>query len=50
MLTQLTYLKKSVNQILKDSGKTIERSSNEQYDLVYCAGLFDYLADPICRG
>jgi extracellular factor (EF) 3-hydroxypalmitic acid methyl ester biosynthesis protein len=27
----------------------IERSANEQYDLVYCAGLFDYLADPICR-
>jgi extracellular factor (EF) 3-hydroxypalmitic acid methyl ester biosynthesis protein len=45
----VNLVKKSVNQLLKESGKTIERSANEQYDLVYCAGLFDYLADPICR-
>jgi len=45
--TQLSFLKKSVHQILKDSGKSVE--STEQYDLVYCAGLFDYLTDPVCR-
>jgi extracellular factor (EF) 3-hydroxypalmitic acid methyl ester biosynthesis protein len=42
-------VKKSVNQILKDSGKVIGRSADDQYDFVYCAGLYDYLADPVCR-
>ncbi|HEV2329049.1 MAG TPA: class I SAM-dependent methyltransferase [Verrucomicrobiae bacterium] len=38
------FLKKSVSQILRESG----RADAQRYDLVYCAGLFDYLADPIC--
>jgi extracellular factor (EF) 3-hydroxypalmitic acid methyl ester biosynthesis protein len=42
-------IKKSVNQVLKESGKRVERFASEQYDFVYCAGLFDYLADPICQ-
>ena len=42
-------VKKSVNQILKGEARTIEGSQQNQYDLVYCAGLFDYLSDQICR-
>jgi extracellular factor (EF) 3-hydroxypalmitic acid methyl ester biosynthesis protein len=47
--TPVKLIKKSVNQILKEFGRGIERAPNEQYDLVYCAGLFDYLSDPVCR-
>jgi extracellular factor (EF) 3-hydroxypalmitic acid methyl ester biosynthesis protein len=34
---------------LKDGGRSIQRSSKEQYDYIYCAGLFDYLSDNICK-
>jgi extracellular factor (EF) 3-hydroxypalmitic acid methyl ester biosynthesis protein len=42
-------IKKSVLQILKEAGKTAGQSANPQYDLVYCAGLFDYLPDTVCQ-
>jgi extracellular factor (EF) 3-hydroxypalmitic acid methyl ester biosynthesis protein len=42
-------LKKSVYQILKDSGKSLSLSSGEKYDYIYCAGLFDYLPQEVCR-
>lgn len=44
--TQLQFQKKSVAQVLRhrDAGT----GSEGQYDLIYCAGLFDYLADPVC--
>ena len=47
--TSLQVTRKSVNQILKEAGRTIERNTAEQYDFVYCAGLFDYLSDSLCR-
>jgi extracellular factor (EF) 3-hydroxypalmitic acid methyl ester biosynthesis protein len=37
-------IKKSVAQLIKDSSAFARGS----YDLVYCAGLFDYLPDPVC--
>lgn len=37
--------KKSVAQLLKDKSQF----KRGHYDIVYCAGLFDYLADPICK-
>ena len=42
------YVRKSVQQILKESGRTVSQP-DKQYDLVYCAGLFDYLSDQICH-
>lgn len=42
-------MKKSVFQILKDGGRSLRRSPEEQYDYIYCAGLFDYLSDSVCK-
>ena len=47
--TPVKYVRKSVHHLLKESGKTVERTENNSYDLVYCAGLFDYLTDSVCR-
>ncbi len=46
--TPIEYVRKSVQQILKESGRTIQ-GPPRQYDLIYCAGLFDYLSDQICQ-
>jgi len=45
--TPIRLLKKSVAQVLKDAAKA--GSAGSQYDLVYCAGLFDYLPNVICE-
>jgi extracellular factor (EF) 3-hydroxypalmitic acid methyl ester biosynthesis protein len=42
--TKLSIVKKSVAQLIKDSSSFKKNS----YDLVYCAGLFDYLPDSVC--
>lgn len=47
--TTLTFLKRSVYQLLKESGRAVERSPQHRYDVVYCAGLFDYLVDSVCQ-
>lgn len=40
------FVNKSIRQIIKS-----ERcdSNFDQYDFIYCAGLFDYLSDPFCK-
>jgi extracellular factor (EF) 3-hydroxypalmitic acid methyl ester biosynthesis protein len=45
--TQIDLVEKSVHQILKEAHKF--QSSEGKYDVVYCAGLFDYLSDQVCR-
>jgi extracellular factor (EF) 3-hydroxypalmitic acid methyl ester biosynthesis protein len=47
--TPMRFLKKSVQQILKEGRRAAPRSPNEMFDLVYCAGLFDYLSDSVCK-
>ncbi len=42
-------VKKSVNQILKEGRSAARQKGREQYDYIYCAGLFDYLSDDVCK-
>jgi extracellular factor (EF) 3-hydroxypalmitic acid methyl ester biosynthesis protein len=46
--TPIQLIKKSVVQVLK-GGARAANGAGEKYDFVYCAGLFDYLPDKICR-
>jgi len=46
--TTIRVLKKSVAQLFKEQAKPVPTLGNGKYDLIYCAGLFDYLADPVC--
>jgi extracellular factor (EF) 3-hydroxypalmitic acid methyl ester biosynthesis protein len=48
--TSIKMVKKSVNHILKESFKGSGEGPREgDYDVIYCAGLFDYLEDRICK-
>jgi extracellular factor (EF) 3-hydroxypalmitic acid methyl ester biosynthesis protein len=46
--TNVKFIKKSVHQLLKQISKP--KDWGEKYDLIYCAGLFDYLNDRVCQG
>ncbi|MDX6766201.1 MAG: class I SAM-dependent methyltransferase [Candidatus Methylacidiphilales bacterium] len=46
--TQIRMLQRSVHQILKD-GPEPGAAPGTVYDFIYCAGLFDYLSDRICK-
>ncbi len=43
----IEYIHKSVHQLLKEAVKP-SNTDMESYDMVYCAGLFDYLSDKVC--
>ncbi len=45
--TDFQFIQQSVHQVLKRSARGEKPSA--EYDLVYCAGLFDYLSDRICQ-
>jgi extracellular factor (EF) 3-hydroxypalmitic acid methyl ester biosynthesis protein len=47
--TPIKMVKKSVNHILKETFKTSSSKPEGEYDFIYCAGLFDYLEDRICK-
>lgn len=47
--TRLNMIKRSVHQILKEGAKIGDTDAGGLYDIVYCAGLFDYLSDRICK-
>ena len=43
--TELEMVRKSVHQMLKEAKQAVE----PKYDFIYCAGLFDYLSDRVCK-
>jgi extracellular factor (EF) 3-hydroxypalmitic acid methyl ester biosynthesis protein len=47
--TGLHIVKKSVLQVLKEAARQNGAGSSGKYDLIYCAGLFDYLMDRACQ-
>jgi extracellular factor (EF) 3-hydroxypalmitic acid methyl ester biosynthesis protein len=47
--TPIQFVKCSVLKILKEAARSKQRSPGSQYDFVYCAGLFDYLTDEVCK-
>lgn len=48
-MSAIQVIKKSVQQMLKQWAKSAQTDSGERYDMVYCAGLFDYLPNSIIR-
>jgi extracellular factor (EF) 3-hydroxypalmitic acid methyl ester biosynthesis protein len=40
--------KQSVQHVLKDGARPVSAASDRRYNLIYCAGLFDYLPDRTC--
>ncbi len=47
--TGMQFVKKSVHQILKEAARPGPELKPGSYDMVYCAGLFDYMSDRICK-
>ena len=45
--TGIQFVKKSVHQVLKEGSRP--SGDRTRYEVVYCAGLFDYLSDRICQ-
>jgi extracellular factor (EF) 3-hydroxypalmitic acid methyl ester biosynthesis protein len=45
---EIVYLHDSVNNLLKRAARADESVEVGRYDLIYCAGLFDYLSDRVC--
>jgi extracellular factor (EF) 3-hydroxypalmitic acid methyl ester biosynthesis protein len=45
---RITLRHESVNQLLKRSSREQGIQAQDQFDFIYCAGLFDYLADKAC--
>jgi extracellular factor (EF) 3-hydroxypalmitic acid methyl ester biosynthesis protein len=46
--TGLNFQKKSVAQVLKTRAGNVSNGADGVQDMVYCAGLFDYLSDSVC--
>lgn len=44
---RIDFVQRSVHELLKQS--LASNGESEQFDFIYCAGLFDYLSDRICQ-
>ena len=50
--TDVRFIHESIHGLLKGKGEALQYNDEpleERYDLVYCAGLFDYISDRICK-
>lgn len=47
--SRFLFIKKSIHDLLKESARKEKSFSFPNFDTVYCAGLFDYLSDRICK-
>lgn len=47
--SEVTLYEKSINQLLKEHGRASLGKDRASYDFVFCAGLFDYVSDRVCR-
>jgi extracellular factor (EF) 3-hydroxypalmitic acid methyl ester biosynthesis protein len=47
--SDIQFQKKSVLQVFKDAARAGSGAPAPKYELIYCAGLFDYLPDRTCR-
>ncbi len=47
--TSIEMRKKTVQQLLKEAMRWDKNPTTEEYDFIYCAGLFDYLPDSVCK-
>lgn len=47
--TEFQFIQRSVHQLLKQANTGDADMDWDSYDLVYCAGLFDYLSQRVCR-
>ncbi|MGB0991844.1 MAG: class I SAM-dependent methyltransferase, partial [Akkermansiaceae bacterium] len=47
--TKVEFVERSVHQLLKQASKGDVDFEWESYDVVYCAGLFDYLSQKVCK-
>ncbi|MGB0712378.1 MAG: class I SAM-dependent methyltransferase [Gammaproteobacteria bacterium] len=45
---ELTRIHESIHQLLKDATRVKTGTRGDQFDIIYCAGLFDYLSDKVC--
>lgn len=43
------FINKSIDELLKEAATYKNDLRNNTYDMVYCAGLFDYFSDQICK-
>jgi extracellular factor (EF) 3-hydroxypalmitic acid methyl ester biosynthesis protein len=46
--SRMNFLQRSVHQLLKQASTGDSEMEWESYDVVYCAGLFDYLSQRVC--
>jgi extracellular factor (EF) 3-hydroxypalmitic acid methyl ester biosynthesis protein len=47
--TPVRFIQRSVNQILRSAAQDDTDEDLSGYDIVYCAGLFDYLSQRVCQ-